>query len=71
MGSPNGSGKIHVVLCPVWPKGGYEVTKAPPISAIFRLLDIDPEERAAAGLFLAFPVPLKSPVSAHDFPADG
>ena len=57
---PNGSGKstLSYVLSG---REGYEVTEG---SASFdgqNILDMDPEERAAAGLFLAFQYPVEIP----------
>lgn len=57
---PNGSGKSTLagVLAG---KGGYDVTEG---SVSFKeqdLLDLDPEERAAEGLFMAFQYPVEIP----------
>jgi len=57
---PNGSGKstLSYVLSG---KGGYEVTEGEAHLGDVDLLDIEPEERAAAGLFLAFQYPVEVP----------
>lgn len=57
---PNGSGKstLSYVLSG---KGGYEVTAGSATLDGEDLLDMDPEERAAAGLFLAFQYPVEIP----------
>ena len=57
---PNGSGKstLSYVLSG---KDGYEVTEGAAHLGDIDLLDIDPEERAAAGLFLAFQYPVEIP----------
>jgi len=57
---PNGSGKstMSYVLSG---KGGYEVTGGTATLDGVDLLDMDPEERAAAGLFLAFQYPVEIP----------
>ncbi|WP_341861483.1 Fe-S cluster assembly ATPase SufC [Gymnodinialimonas sp. 57CJ19] len=57
---PNGSGKstLSYVLSG---KGGYEVTGGSATLDGEDLLDMDPEERAAAGLFLAFQYPVEIP----------
>jgi Fe-S cluster assembly ATP-binding protein len=57
---PNGSGKstLSYVLSG---KGGYEVTDGNASLNGAELLDMDPEERAAAGLFLAFQYPVEIP----------
>ena len=57
---PNGSGKstLSYVLSG---KGGYEVTDGSATLEGVDLLDMDPEERAAAGLFLAFQYPVEIP----------
>ncbi|MFT6024030.1 MAG: Fe-S cluster assembly ATP-binding protein [Ascidiaceihabitans sp.] len=57
---PNGSGKstLSYVLSG---RGGYEVTQGTAHLGDVDLLDIDPEERAAAGLFLAFQYPVEIP----------
>jgi len=57
---PNGSGKSTTSYV-LSGKDGYEVTDG---SAIFEgedLLEMEPEERAAAGLFLAFQYPVEIP----------
>lgn len=57
---PNGSGKstMSYVLSG---KDGYEVTGGSATLDGADLLDMDPEERAAAGLFLAFQYPVEIP----------
>ncbi len=57
---PNGSGKstLSYVLAG---KEGYEVTQGSATLDGVDLLDMDPEERAAAGLFLAFQYPVEIP----------
>ena len=57
---PNGSGKstLSYVLSG---RGGYEVTDGQATLDGQSLLDMEPEERAAAGLFLAFQYPVEIP----------
>ncbi len=57
---PNGSGKstLSYVLAG---RGGYEVTGGSALMDGLDLLNIEPEERAAAGLFLAFQYPVEIP----------
>ncbi len=57
---PNGSGKstLSYVLSG---RDGYEVTGGEAHLGDVDLLDLDPEERAAAGLFLAFQYPVEIP----------
>jgi Fe-S cluster assembly ATP-binding protein len=57
---PNGSGKstLSYVLSG---RDGYEVTDGSATLEGADLLDMDPEERAAAGLFLAFQYPVEIP----------
>ncbi|MFW2542658.1 Fe-S cluster assembly ATPase SufC [Primorskyibacter sp. 2E107] len=57
---PNGSGKstLSYVLSG---KDGYEVTDGSATLLGKDILDMDPEERAAAGLFLAFQYPVEIP----------
>ncbi|WP_121061662.1 Fe-S cluster assembly ATPase SufC [Chachezhania antarctica] len=57
---PNGSGKstLSYVLSG---KGGYEVTQGSAMLEGADLLEMEPEERAAAGLFLAFQYPVEIP----------
>lgn len=57
---PNGSGKstLSYVLAG---REGYEVTAGSAMLNGEDLLDIDPEERAASGLFLAFQYPVEIP----------
>jgi Fe-S cluster assembly ATP-binding protein len=57
---PNGSGKstLSYVLSG---KGGYEVTEGSATLEGLDLLELSPDERAAAGLFLAFQYPVEIP----------
>lgn len=57
---PNGSGKstLSYVLAG---REGYEVTEGSATLEGEELLDMEPEERAAAGLFLAFQYPVEIP----------
>ena len=57
---PNGSGKstLSYVLSG---RGGYEVTEGSASLDDLNLLEMEPEERAAAGLFLAFQYPIEIP----------
>ena len=57
---PNGSGKstLSYVLSG---RGGYQVTDGSATLDGQELLDMEPEERAAAGLFLAFQYPVEIP----------
>lgn len=57
---PNGSGKstLSYILAG---RDGYAVTDGAATLAGDDLLDMDPEERAAAGLFLAFQYPIEIP----------
>ncbi|MEL6679769.1 MAG: Fe-S cluster assembly ATPase SufC [Pseudomonadota bacterium] len=57
---PNGSGKstLSYVLSG---RDGYEVTEGSAELAGEDILDLEPEERAAAGLFLAFQYPVEIP----------
>ena len=57
---PNGSGKstLSYVLSG---RGGYEVTEGSATLLGRDLLEMEPEERAAAGLFLAFQYPVEIP----------
>ncbi|MGO4917006.1 Fe-S cluster assembly ATPase SufC [Pseudogemmobacter sp. W21_MBD1_M6] len=57
---PNGSGKstLSYVLSG---KGGYDVTEGSAMLDDVDLLALEPEERAAAGLFLAFQYPVEIP----------
>ncbi len=57
---PNGSGKstLSYVLAG---RDGYEVTEGAASLGDLDLLDLEPEERAAAGLFLAFQYPVEIP----------
>ena len=57
---PNGAGKstlAHVLAG----KAGYEVTGGQALLEGTNLLDLDPDERAALGVFLAFQYPLEIP----------
>ncbi|MCB1563977.1 MAG: Fe-S cluster assembly ATPase SufC, partial [Alphaproteobacteria bacterium] len=57
---PNGAGKstLSYVLAG---REGYEVTEGSATMDGLDLLDLEPEERAAAGLFLAFQYPVEIP----------
>src|SRR6056297_1078292 len=57
---PNGSGKstLSYVLSG---KDGYEVTQGSATLEGVDILEMDPEERASAGLFLAFQYPVEIP----------
>ncbi|MBK0326584.1 Fe-S cluster assembly ATPase SufC [Rhodobacteraceae bacterium F11138] len=57
---PNGSGKstLSYVLSG---RAGYEVTQGSAVMDGVDLLELEPEERAAAGLFLAFQYPVEIP----------
>src|SRR5690606_39690227 len=57
---PNGSGKstLSYVLSG---RDGYEVTEGQATLEGHDLLEMEPEERAAAGLFLAFQYPVEIP----------
>ena len=57
---PNGSGKstLSYVLAG---RDGYEVTEGSAMLEGAELLEMEPEERAAAGLFLAFQYPVEIP----------
>ena len=64
---PNGSGKstLSYVLAG---REGYEVTKGTVLYQGNKLIDMDPEERAGEGLFLAFQYPVEIPgVSTMNF----
>src|SRR4030081_2135691 len=64
---PNGSGKStlsHVIAG----KPGYEVTNGEILFRGENLLEMDPDERAAKGVFLAFQYPLEIPgVATYEF----
>ena len=57
---PNGSGKATLAYV-LSGKDGYEVTGGSAVLDSVDLLEMDPEERAAAGLFLAFQYPVEIP----------
>ncbi len=57
---PNGSGKSTMSYA-LAGKGGYEITNGSAELNGVDLLDMEPEERAAAGLFLAFQYPVEIP----------
>ncbi len=57
---PNGSGKSTLAAVLVG-RGGYDVTGGEVIYNGHELLDLDPEERAREGLFLAFQYPVEIP----------
>ena len=57
---PNGSGKSTLASV-LAGRGGYEVTQGSVEFEGHDLLDLDPEERAAEGLFMAFQYPVEIP----------
>ena len=57
---PNGSGKSTLAYAMAG-RGGYEVTKGRILYGGRDLLKMEPEERAAEGLFLAFQYPVEIP----------
>jgi Fe-S cluster assembly ATP-binding protein len=57
---PNGSGKSTLASI-IAGKPGYEVTQGSVVLDGKDLLDMDPEERAAEGVFLAFQYPVEIP----------
>jgi Fe-S cluster assembly ATP-binding protein len=57
---PNGSGKSTLAYV-LAGRDGYDVTGGKVIYAGEELLEMDPEERAAAGVFLAFQYPVEIP----------
>src|ERR1700675_1655906 len=57
---PNGSGKSTLAYV-LAGKAGYEPTAGEVLLDGKNLFDMDPDERAAAGLFLAFQYPLEIP----------
>ncbi|MCC7229848.1 MAG: Fe-S cluster assembly ATPase SufC [Fimbriimonadaceae bacterium] len=57
---PNGSGKSTLASV-IAGKSGYEVTEGSVELDGVDILELDPEERAAAGLFLAFQYPVEIP----------
>jgi Fe-S cluster assembly ATP-binding protein len=57
---PNGSGKSTLAYAMAG-RGGYEVTKGRILYGGRNLLKMEPEERAAEGLFLAFQYPVEIP----------
>src|ERR1700726_394084 len=57
---PNGSGKSTLASV-IAGKPGYEVTKGKVLLNGKDLLDMNPEERAAEGVFLAFQYPVEIP----------
>ena len=57
---PNGSGKSTLASV-LAGRGGYEVTKGSVDFEGHDLLDMDPEERAAEGVFMAFQYPVEIP----------
>ena len=57
---PNGSGKSTLAYI-MTGREGYEVTKGKVLYEGRDLLDMEPEERAAEGVFLAFQYPVESP----------
>ena len=57
---PNGSGKSTLASV-LAGRGGYEVSKGSVTFDSHDLLDLDPEERAAEGVFMAFQYPVEIP----------
>lgn len=57
---PNGSGKSTLSYA-LAGKEGYDVTKGQALFNGKNLIDMEPEERAAAGVFLAFQYPVEVP----------
>ncbi|MFN4088269.1 MAG: Fe-S cluster assembly ATPase SufC [Alphaproteobacteria bacterium] len=57
---PNGSGKSTLAYA-LAGRGGYEVTDGKVVFDGVDLLELEPEERAVAGLFLAFQYPVELP----------
>src|SRR3954469_3781353 len=57
---PNGSGKSTLASI-IAGKSGYDVTEGTITFDGHDLLDLDPEERAAEGLFMAFQYPVEIP----------
>src|SRR5258706_4845134 len=57
---PNGSGKSTLAAIPAG-RDGYDVTSGEVLYNGHDLLDLDPEERAREGLFLAFQYPVEIP----------
>lgn len=57
---PNGSGKSTLASV-IAGKDGYEITEGSVTLEKEDILELDPEERAAAGLFLAFQYPVEIP----------
>ncbi|MFA7541289.1 MAG: ATP-binding cassette domain-containing protein, partial [Lysobacterales bacterium] len=57
---PNGSGKSTLAAI-LAGRDGYEVTEGSVTFQGENLLELDPEERAAAGVFLAFQYPVEIP----------
>ncbi|MBI5706018.1 MAG: Fe-S cluster assembly ATPase SufC [Armatimonadetes bacterium] len=57
---PNGSGKSTLASV-IAGKGGYEVTEGQVLLNGEDILEMDPEERAAKGVFLAFQYPVEIP----------
>ncbi len=57
---PNGSGKSTLAYA-LAGRDGYEITRGEVLYEGRNLLEMEPEERAAAGLFLAFQYPVEIP----------
>src|SRR5579863_6537153 len=57
---PNGSGKSTLAAI-LAGRAGYEVTEGQVLYRGLDLLDLDPEERAREGVFLAFQYPVEIP----------
>src|SRR5438045_6718065 len=62
---PNGSGKSTLAAI-LAGRDGYEITEGQVLYQGKDLLDLDPEERAREGLFLAFQYPVEIPVVNSD-----
>ena len=68
---PNGSGKSTLAYV-LAGRDGYEVTEGDILWNGESMLDMEPDERAAKGVFLAFQYPMEIPgVATHDLPAHG
>ena len=63
---PNGSGKSTLASV-LAGRDGYEITEGDAIFDGQELLELDPEERAAAGLFLAFQYPIEIPGVSNNY----
>ena len=68
---PNGSGKSTLAYV-LAGKADYEITEGEVLFDGENILDMEPDERAAKGLFLAFQYPIEIPgVATMTFPAHG